>query len=65
MNQNQNDGAQNQNPINMDEQYSVRVSRRDLELLFKYLSRTDLKGAEVPEMNRVISIFDPKNLSKV
>lgn len=65
MSQNQNEVSNNASPINMDEQYSVTVSRRELELLFKYLSRTELKGAEVPEINKVISIFDPKNLTKI
>jgi hypothetical protein len=66
MNQNQNDAtANNPQAINMDERYSVVVSRKELELLFKYISRADLKGAEVPELNRVIATFDPKNLTKL
>ena len=44
-----------------DEVFNFKIARKDLELIFKYLSRADLKGAEVPEMNKVISIFDPKN----
>lgn len=44
-----------------DEIFNFKIARKDLELIFKYLSRADLKGAEVPEMNKVISIFDPKN----
>jgi len=44
-----------------DEVFNFKITRKDLELIFKYLSRADLKGAEVPEMNKVISIFDPKN----
>jgi hypothetical protein len=44
-----------------DEVFNFKIPRKDLELIFKYLSRADLKGAEVPEMNKVISIFDPKN----
>jgi hypothetical protein len=51
-------------PFDQDEIYNLKISRRDIELIFKYLARADLKGAEVPEMNKVISIFDPKNLSK-
>jgi len=47
-----------------DEVFNVKISRRELELLFKYLARADLKGAEVPEMNKVISLFDPKVLTK-
>lgn len=65
MSQNQDDTQNSPSAINMDERYSVVVSRRELELLFKYISRADLKGAEVPELNRVIAAFDPKNLTKV
>lgn len=66
MNQNQNETDTNaNNSLNLDEQYSVVLSRRDLELLFKYLARADLKGAEVPELNKVVSIFDPSRLKKV
>ena len=56
--------ASNPAPFDADETYTLKISRREIELLFKYLARADLKGAEVPEMNKVISIFDPKNLSK-
>lgn len=56
---------QPQNTALEDEVYSLKLSRRDIELLFKYLARTDLKGAEVPEMNKVIALFDPKVLSKI
>jgi hypothetical protein len=60
--------TQNDNQDNVrqqeDEVFNVKISRRELELLFKYLARADLKGAEVPEMNKVISLFDPKVLTK-
>lgn len=55
---------QPQNTMLEDEMYTLKISRRDIELLFKYLARADLKGAEVPEMNKVISLFDPKVLNK-
>ncbi|NBP14248.1 hypothetical protein EBU95_07590 [bacterium] len=63
--QNENQNQNQNNPLIEDEVYSLRISRRDIELLFKYIARADLKGAEVPEMNKVISIFDPKNLNKI
>jgi len=63
MNQNQNDNSPM--GVDLEEQYSLNISRRDLELLFKYLARADLKGGEVPELNRVISLFDPQKLKKI
>lgn len=63
--QNENQSQNQNNPLMEDEVYSLKISRREIELLFKYIARADLKGAEVPEMNKVISIFDPKNLNKI
>jgi hypothetical protein len=65
MNQNQDNEINVPQQSMLDEQYSVTISRRDLELLFKYLARTELKGAEVPELNKVVAVFDPQKLKKL
>ena len=44
------------------EKFSFLLSKKELDLLFKYLSRAELKGMEVPEFNMILEIFNPKNL---
>lgn len=55
---------QNQNLLDHD-RIQVTLSKKDLDILFKFLSRADLKGLEVPEFNRIIDIFSPKNIKKI
>lgn len=43
---------------------TVTLTPQDINLLFKYLARVDLKGAETPEFNRILSIFDSRNFTK-
>jgi hypothetical protein len=43
---------------------TVNLTPQDINLLFKYLARVDLKGAETPEFNRILSIFDSRNFTK-
>lgn len=43
---------------------SVTLTPQDINLLFKYLARVDLKGAETPEFNKILSIFDSRNFVK-
>lgn len=51
---------ENQLPQNI----TVTVTPQDINLIFKYLARVDLKGAETPEFNRILSIFDSRNFTK-
>ena len=51
---------ENQLPQNI----TVTVTPQDINLIFKYLARVDLKGAETPEFNRILNIFDSRNFTK-
>ena len=48
--------------INQSDKIEINISQKDLDLIFKFLSRTELKGFEVPEFNRILEIFNPKNI---
>lgn len=49
--------------VNSDQdKFSFTLSKKDLDILFKFLSRADLKGMEVPEFNKILEIFNPKNI---
>jgi hypothetical protein len=48
--------------INESDKIQINISQKDLDLIFKFLSRTELKGFEVPEFNRILEIFNPKNI---
>ena len=43
---------------------TVTLTPQDINLLFKYLARVDLKGVETPEFNKILSIFDSRNFIK-
>jgi len=43
---------------------TINITPQDINLIFKYLARVDLKGAETPEFNRILSIFDARNFAK-
>lgn len=43
---------------------TVTLTPQDINLLFKYLARVDLKGAETPEFNKILGIFDSRNFTK-
>jgi hypothetical protein len=45
-----------------EKKYLIPFTENDIKSLFKFLGRTELKGLEVPEMNKIFAIFDPKNL---
>ena len=45
-----------------EKKLSISLSTKDINLIFKYLGRADLKGIEVPEFNSVISIFENAQL---
>ena len=48
--------------INQSDKIEINISQKDLDLIFKFLSRTELKGFVVPEFNRILEIFNPKNI---
>jgi hypothetical protein len=48
--------------INQSDKIEINISQKDLDLIFKFLSRAELKGFEVPEFNRILEIFNPKNI---
>jgi len=53
------------NPENqLPQTLTINITPQDINLIFKYLARVDLKGAETPEFNRILSIFDARNLVK-
>lgn len=41
--------------------FTFNLSKKDIDVLYKYLSRVDLKGVEVPEFNYIINLFNIKN----
>jgi len=43
----------------------ISLSDKDINLIFKYLGRAELKGLEVPEFNSIISIFENAEIKKV
>jgi hypothetical protein len=58
---------QNNEPIfttEPDTFFEIKISKKELDLVFKFLSRSDLKGYEVPEFNKLLDIFNPSNLQK-
>lgn len=57
--------SEQQNLLVENDKIQVTLSKKDLDVLFKFLSRADLKGLEVPEFNRILDIFSPKNLKKI
>lgn len=40
--------------------YTFTLTSKEVEILFKFLSRADLKGVEVPEFNTILSLFKIK-----
>ena len=53
------------NPENqLPQTLTINITPQDINLIFKYLARVDLKGAETPEFNRILSIFDSRNFAK-
>jgi hypothetical protein len=56
----------NQQPIlNVNEdKFQVLVTKEDVNVFYKFISRVDLKGQEVPEFNKLINVFMPQNLKK-
>ena len=58
-----NDAKNTEQQNNQEEKkYLISFTENDIKSLFKFLGRTELKGLEVPEMNKIFAIFDPKNL---
>jgi hypothetical protein len=47
----------NQNEIIENKMHTFNLSSKDVETLFKYLSRAELKGIEVPEFNKLLNLF--------
>lgn len=53
-----------QETINLsgNQTFNFNLSKNELDILFKYLSRTELKGVEVPEFNALLNCFKIKNV---
>lgn len=49
----------------VEDRFQVLVSKDDVNSFYKFISRVDLKGQEVPEFNKLINVFLPQNLKKV
>jgi sulfite reductase beta subunit-like hemoprotein len=48
------------------ELFLLEISKKDLDLIYKFLSRSDIKGFEIAEFNKVLDILNPAKLkSKV
>lgn len=45
--------------------YELRISRQDLDLIFKFLLKSEIRGFEVPEINKIFIALDPRNYKKV
>jgi hypothetical protein len=55
-----------QPPLNLTEdKFQALVTKEDVNSFYKFISRVDLKGQEVPEFNKLINIFMPQNLKKI
>lgn len=52
----------NQNINSINNKFSFNLSKNDLDVLFKYLSRSELKGIEVPEFNALLNLFKIKDV---
>jgi hypothetical protein len=48
------------NKEDQESSYTFSLTLKEVEALFKYLSRTELKGVEVPEFNNILNIFKIK-----
>jgi hypothetical protein len=57
---NKNENTMPNNEVN--DKLSFNLSKADLNILFKYLSRAELKGVEVPEFNNLLNIFRVDNV---
>jgi hypothetical protein len=47
----------NQNEVIENKIHTFNLSSKEIEILFKYLSRAELKGVEVPEFNKLLNLF--------
>jgi hypothetical protein len=54
----------NEQNIDMNKPLNISITPQDINTLFKYLARVDLKGSETPEFNKILGIFDSRNLAK-
>lgn len=54
----------NEQNIDMSKPLNISIAPQDINILFKYLARVDLKGSETPEFNKILGIFDSRNLAK-
>lgn len=45
--------------------YDIRIAKQDLDLIFKFLLKSEIKGYEVPEINRIFIALDPRNYREV
>jgi len=55
--------ALNQQNPKEDSLVNISLSYKDINLIYKYLSRASLSGSEVPEFNYIIQLFE-KDLNK-
>jgi hypothetical protein len=54
----------NEQNIDMNKPLNISITPQDINILFKYLARVDLKGSETPEFNKILGIFDSRNFVK-
>lgn len=54
----------NEQNIDMSKPLNISIAPQDINILFKYLARVDLKGSETPEFNKILGIFDSRNFTK-
>lgn len=45
--------------------YDIRISKQDLDLIFKFLLKAEIRGYEVPEINRIFIALDPRNYKRI
>lgn len=47
-----------------EEIFTLDLTKKDLDLIYKFLSRSDLKGFEIADFNKVLDILNPVKLKK-
>lgn len=57
--------SENQEDKDSNAVYDIRISKQDLDLIFKFLLKMEIRGYEVPEINKIFIALDPRNYKKV
>lgn len=47
-----------------EEVFTLDLTKKDLDLIYKFLSRSDIKGFEITEFNKILDVLNPIKLKK-